>query len=221
MILRGQVQLPKGSFVTISNWPEPQNALLYRERAPSHVVCRHRNPELWGADADSFNPWRDFSQQDNVVDVSPMISLLLSRTYTVHAITRTYNTYMRGMYRVKELARVGCPMAAKTPSSQRFSPFAHNPRSCLGKNFAQMEMRLILSHILHRFDFALAPPYDTLKDAADLDQKKFRGVNLGGTMGPMDLERGGCAVTPGERFQIAMKLDVKARNPTRKPMGVA
>lgn len=153
-----EVQLPRGTFVTISNW------------------CRHRNPELWGADAESFNPWRDFSQE--------------------------------------ELARVGCPMAAATPQSKRFSPFAHNPRSCLGKNFAQMEMRLILSHILHRFDFSLAPPYDSLKDvelkAAEVDRLKFRGVNRGGTMGPMDLERGG-SVSPGERFLIAMKLHVKPR----------
>lgn len=155
-----EVHLPKGTFVTISNW------------------CRHRNPELWGADSEHFNPWRDFSQQ--------------------------------------ELARVGCPMAAKTPQSQRFSPFAHNPRSCLGKNFAQMEMRLILSHILHRFDFSLASPYDAFKDvelkAAEMDRMKFRGVNLGGTMGPMDLERGG-SVSPGERFLIAMKLHVKPRLP--------
>ncbi len=77
-------------------------------------------------------------------------------------------------------------------------------------------MRLILSHILHRFDFSLAPPYDSLKDvelkashiktrftwfwrhqlclqAAEVDRLKFRGVNRGGTMGPMDLERGGRA----------------------------
>jgi hypothetical protein len=141
-------------------------------------------------------------------------------------------------------------------------------------------MRLILSHILHRFDFSLASPYDAFKDvelkaghtshtgyhtassfsrfhghhiccklgrregfctgcshrhrtlldfswmhgirtlysclqkwfldspghvlfrshiypinlslqAAEMDRTKFRGVNLGGTMGPMDLERGG------------------------------
>ncbi|CAK9088089.1 unnamed protein product [Durusdinium trenchii] len=154
----GQVQLPKGTFVTVTNW------------------CRHRNPELWGADADTFNPWRDFSQQ--------------------------------------ELVRVGCPMAARTPQSARFSPFAHNPRSCLGKNFAQMEMRLILSYILGQFSFSLAPPYDSLKDVelkvAETDSLKFRGINKGGTMGPMDLERGG-SVCSGERFQIALKLHVQPR----------
>lgn len=35
--------------------------------------------------------------------------------------------------------------------------------------------------------------------AADLDRQKFRGVNVGGTMGPMDLERGGpCAICDTE-----------------------
>jgi len=46
-----------------------------------------------------------------------------------------------------ELARVACPMAGANPSSDRFSPFAHSPRSCLGRNFAQMEMRLIMLYL--------------------------------------------------------------------------
>lgn len=154
-----KVTLPKGTFVTISNW------------------CRHRNPELWGADADSFNPWRSFASE--------------------------------------ELARVGCPMAARTPQSARFSPFAHNPRSCLGKNFAQMEMRLILSYLFHKFSFALAPPYDALMDtttkASDTNPRTFRGINSGGTMGPMDLEHGG-SVSEDERFLVAMKLRVTPRS---------
>ncbi|CAE7520862.1 CYP714A1 [Symbiodinium pilosum] len=145
-----QVTLPKGTLVTISNW------------------CRHRNPDLWGQDADNFNPWRNFATE--------------------------------------EMARVGCPMAAMTPQSARFSPFAHNPRSCLGKNFAQMEMRLILSYLFHKFEFALAPPYDALADttikASDTNPKNFRGINSGGTMGPMDLEHGG-AVSDNERYLAA------------------
>ncbi|CAJ1456841.1 unnamed protein product [Effrenium voratum] len=151
-----QVSLPKGTLVTVSNW------------------SRHRNPELWGPDAESFNPWREFTQQ--------------------------------------ELARVGCPMAAANPQSGRFSPFAHNPRSCLGKNFAQMEMRLILSQLLRKFSFSLAPPYDKSDDVqtASTEKLAFRGVNRGGTMGPMDMERGG-SVSPGERFLIALKMHVHPR----------
>merc|ERR1712039_1004066 len=89
-----------------------------------------------------------------------------------------------------EMARVGCPMAATNPQSARFSPFAHNPRSCLGKNFAQMEMRLIIAYLLKRFTFTLAPPYDKLMNETlgptVSDTSAFRGVN-GGTMGPLDL----------------------------------
>merc|ERR1711941_192401 len=88
------VKLPRGTAVQIVNW------------------SRHRNPDIWGPDADVFNPRRDFKHQ--------------------------------------ELARVGCPMAAATPQSERFSPFAHAPRSCLGRNFAQLEMRLILVNLLRR-----------------------------------------------------------------------
>ena len=83
-----EVHLPKGTLVNIVNW------------------SRHRNPDVWGQDANSFNPFRDFS--------------------------------------ASELAHVGCPMAAVNPQSLRFSPFAHSPRSCLGRNFAQMEMRVIM-----------------------------------------------------------------------------
>merc|ERR1719469_1135468 len=73
----------------------------------------------------------------------------------------------------EEVARVGCAGAAKNPQSDRFSPFAHNPRSCLGKNFAQMEMRLILSYILKRFRFSLAGSYAQLNDQASSSEPGY------------------------------------------------
>merc|ERR1712137_761522 len=76
-------------------------------------LSRHRNKDLWGEDADHFNPRRHFEPE--------------------------------------ELARVGGPMAATNPASKRFSPFAHGPRSCLGRNFAQMEMRLIMLYLFRDF----------------------------------------------------------------------
>merc|ERR1711908_128096 len=102
--------------------------------------------------------------------------------------------------------------AATTPQSDRFSPFAHNPRSCLGKNFAQLEMRLILTQLLHHFHFSLAAPYDQLsKDlsSAPSEMVAFRGINRG-TMGPMDLERS-FKHSWRERPVYAMKLNVAPR----------
>jgi len=142
------VLLKRGTFVNIENW------------------ARHRNRELWGEDADCFNPYREF--QDG------------------------------------EVARVGRPLAAIGIESDRFSPFAHAPRNCLGRNFAQLEMRLILLHLLRRLEFQLAPPYDELVGqelgvVAGLQQ--FHGVNRG-TMGPKDLEK----AAEGQRSFYAMKM---------------
>lgn len=162
---RSEVTLPRGTAVQVANWP------------------RHRNPELWGADANRFNPRRAFAQC--------------------------------------EMARVGCPMAAANPQSERFSPFAHAPRSCLGRNFAQMEMRLIMLYLLRRVDFSLAPPYDVLASSAESSAvpavAEFRGVNRG-TMGPMDLSRGS-QHSWGERRTTALKMFARARATVRPPAG--
>lgn len=150
------VQLPKGTPMNIVNW------------------SRHRNETLWGADANEFNPKRDF--------------------------------------RAEELARVGCAHAARNPQSERFSPFAHNPRSCLGKNFAQLEMRLILCYLLKRFTFSLAGPYSQLRgqpSSSEPEYDEFRGVNRG-TMGPMDLERSS-EHSWGTRYVYALKMEVSPR----------
>mmetsp|Transcript_15004 Transcript_15004/g.31422 ORF Transcript_15004/g.31422 Transcript_15004/m.31422 type:complete len:622 (-) Transcript_15004:275-2140(-) len=151
-----EVLLPRGTAVQIANWP------------------RHRNPELWGVDADSFNPKRAFLPE--------------------------------------EMARVGCPMAAVNPQSKRFSPFAHAPRSCLGRNFAQLEMRLIMLYLLQRFEFKLAPPYDQLMGVETgvlPGVLEFRGINRG-TMGPMNLD-GGVKCSWGQRHTTAMKMYAQPR----------
>lgn len=41
------------------------------------------------------------------------------------------------------------------PSTKRFSPFTYGPRDCIGKNFSQMEMRVILLHLLQTYSFEL------------------------------------------------------------------
>lgn len=68
-------------------------------------------------------------------------------------------------------------IAAFNPSTDRFSPFTYGPRDCIGKNFAQSEMRAILFYVLQRFSFEFPNPSRA---------SEIRGVNYG-TMGPLDV----------------------------------
>mmetsp|Transcript_3323 Transcript_3323/g.8034 ORF Transcript_3323/g.8034 Transcript_3323/m.8034 type:complete len:545 (+) Transcript_3323:2-1636(+) len=96
----------------------------------------------------------------------------------------------------------GCPFSAKNPASEsgRFSPFTFPPRDCIGRNFAQMEMRVVLSHLLHNYTFTLAEP------TAGADPSQFMGINRG-TMGPEDLRGGGNPKAPA----LGMHLKVQRR----------
>jgi cytochrome P450 len=101
------------------------------------TYARHRSKELWGTDADLFNPDREWDSKEVWFDSG---------------------------------------FAAYSPSTPRFSPFTYPPRDCIGKNFAQMEMRTILAHLLKDFTFELAEPTVS-------QQASIVGDNRG-TMGP-------------------------------------
>ena len=73
----------------------------------------------------------------------------------------------------------GQVFSGKNPHSERFSPFTFPPRDCIGKNFSQMEMRLIFLNLLRKFTFLPAP-------ASAGGGKQTAGVNYG-TLGPQDL----------------------------------
>ena len=79
--------------------------------------------------------------------------------------------------------------AARNPHSPRFSPFTHTPRDCIGKNFAQMEMRTILTQIFKNFTFELSEAEKKWVAAGEGKHGK-RGAN-GGTMGPEDVDHPG------------------------------
>lgn len=95
---KGKVKLVAGTLVQIPNW------------------VRHRNKELWGDDANVFNPLREFKYEE-----------LWNGT--------VFNFY--------------------NPGTKRFSPFTYGPRDCIGKNFAQIEMRLILLHLIKHYTFSM------------------------------------------------------------------
>ena len=115
------VCVPKGTYCQIMNW------------------TRHRNPELWGPDVDTFNPYREFKDEE---------------IWNYEGFN-TYNVF-----------------------SERFSPFTYGPRNCIGKNFSQMEMRLILLHIFRHYDFSLTKKQEEMGTT-----DKYKGFNTF-TMGP-------------------------------------
>ncbi|XP_023637369.1 LOW QUALITY PROTEIN: cytochrome P450 714A2 [Capsella rubella] len=76
------------------------------------IPALHRDPEIWGPDANDFKPER-FSE--------------------------------------------GISKACKYPQS--YIPFGLGPRICLGKNFAMMEVKVLVSLIVSKFSFTLSPSY--------------------------------------------------------------
>ena len=67
------------------------------------------------------------------------------------------------------------------PSTDRYSPFTYAPRDCIGKNFAQMEMRLILLNLVKNFHFVLT------KEQAEVNQLEYSMNNA--TLAPRDIYR--------------------------------
>eukprot|EP00037_Helgoeca_nana_P000385 m.21426 g.21426 ORF g.21426 m.21426 type:complete len:571 (+) comp10468_c0_seq1:48-1760(+) len=75
------------------------------------------------------------------------------------------------------------------PQSHRYCPFTFSPRSCIGRNFAMMEARVLLSHFFRKYEVFLAEPTISQEPFAR-DPMQFLGHNIG-TMGP----HGGMHVT--------------------------
>ncbi|CAK7340024.1 unnamed protein product [Dovyalis caffra] len=76
------------------------------------IPTLHRDPEIWGSDANEFKP---------------------------------------------ERFTWGVSKACTFP--QAYIPFGVGPRLCLGKNFAMVELKVVLSLIVSKFSFSLSPKY--------------------------------------------------------------
>ncbi|KAH9823309.1 cytochrome P450 [Melampsora americana] len=58
---------------------------------------------------------------------------------------------------------IGTPSIAKPHNPKAFFPFMIGPGTCVAKNLAMMEMRLVIAHILINYDLQFAPGFDDLE----------------------------------------------------------
>ncbi|KAF8009814.1 hypothetical protein BT93_J0722 [Corymbia citriodora subsp. variegata] len=116
MVIQETLRLyPPAAFVSrealedtkIGNVNVPKNVCIW-----TLIPTLHRDPEIWGMDANEFKPQR-FAD--------------------------------------------GISKACKYP--QAYVPFGLGPRLCLGKNFAMVQLKIILSLIVSRYTFSLSPKY--------------------------------------------------------------
>jgi len=90
----GSLNIPKGTNIRIP------------------VALVHRDPAVWGPNADKFDP-----------------------------------------------GRFGNGIAGACKPSHMYMPFAVGARTCAGQNLAMVELKVVLSLLLSRFEFALSPDY--------------------------------------------------------------
>ncbi|KAH7981263.1 hypothetical protein HPB49_022808 [Dermacentor silvarum] len=69
-------------------------------------------------------------------------------------------------------------MGAKSMPTYAYAPFSAGPRNCLGQKFALREEKVILAHILRRFNVSSKVPIDELELAIDLVLKPIQGLEL-------------------------------------------
>ena len=116
MVIQEVLRLyPPGAFVSreayediqIGNLHVPKGVCLW-----TLIPTMHRDPEIWGPDANEFKPER-FSE--------------------------------------------GLSKACKY--QQAYAPFGVGTRLCVGKNFAMVQLKVVLALIISRFSFSLSPGY--------------------------------------------------------------
>nr|QST15022.1 CYP4AP9 protein [Diaphanosoma celebensis] len=59
-----------------------------------------------------------------------------------------------------------------------FIPFSAAPRDCIGRKFAMLEMKVMLSALLRKFEFKLAPESNEPKPTFQISLKPVDGINL-------------------------------------------
>ncbi|XP_037269503.2 cytochrome P450 4V2 [Rhipicephalus microplus] len=69
-------------------------------------------------------------------------------------------------------------MEAKSMHNFGFAPFSAGPRNCLGQKFALREEKILLTHVIRRFNVTSKVPIDKLELAMELILKPIQGLEI-------------------------------------------
>lgn len=144
-------------------WFEQQNRPIIIkdfERLPYMKKCIFETLRMWPAVADGT--FRELEKDEYITGPNDNLVLIPKGTYIqISNWHRHRNSKLWGSdvnyfnpnrdFSEEEIWKKN--FSAINPESERFSPFTYNPRSCLGKSFANIEMRLILLNLLKNYSF--------------------------------------------------------------------
>ena len=193
-------------------WIEQEdNSLSYSDfnRLPFMSKCIQETLRLWPALTNGT--YRELEEDDYITDFKGNKLILEKGTWiqipnwTRHRSKELWGDDSNIFNPLREFKDdedwEGCPIASYNPNSPRFSPFTYGPRDCIGKNFAMIEMRIILLFLLQRFDFSLPIIQKNMED----EWLSFNTLTMG-PRNPYYKDRNGLYVNIKKRNKYKSKL---------------
>jgi cytochrome P450 len=115
-----------------------------------NVVPAHTREKYWGKNAREFVPERWLGSLSSLLSSLPLPSLFLLTPPHLPTLAR---------FSFSDLPNQTNSFKAEDANKLRTFPFASGPRICIGKKFALLEMKTIMSMVLQKYKWSVDPGF--------------------------------------------------------------